>query len=650
MSISILLLCTSWRSTDGGIQTVNRRIAEALAARGLEVHVAVFSPTAADVESAKASGVRLHDAGTNYLGVQSLVSKLKPQVVCGHAALTADIEAVLRKAEPDLILLHFLHHDPQRLETLKEHRTEKERARYERTKREVDSAANADLVIAVGSVLYDAYSPRLAATEQRPALFALDLGIERRNVKPVTDEVVLPEVQVIARTDSVAIKGLDLFARAGAHALQKLQIDPKLRDLKPAFVIRGGKEGADELAERLREVGKKITPRFDIQVRPFSTDAGEMQWNWRLARLAVMPSRAEGYGLAAVEALSQGVPVIVSSESGVGRLIREHGSNTEYRRFVWQYDESDSAVEQLAQQMIDLLADQQASSVMAIELRDKLAEFASWESAAKRLEAEITALIARRDAARVAAVGENTPEPDKTTSDETPVAAIAPDTFDDAKTFRRMFSSSSESQDILVLPGRGEEYVRIYRELLANYESHIDAMGLTLSKFRRDYRSVLPAMAAKCRIRIALLDPAFPLPDTGASIASIREREENRDDGDFRRKIASYHKDVVLPYLKSKSDGGGSLEVRLYRALPAVNLFRVDDVLAFGPYLLAAAEQETPAIFIRRGDGVGGSLFESFMRHFDEVWDHETFYRRLEDVPPEELEAWRRGDEAAVHA
>ena len=38
------------------------------------------------------------------------------------------------------------------------------------------------------------------------------------------------------------------------------------------------------------------------------------------ADLVIMPSRTEGFGLAALEALSAGLPVLVNGNSGLGRL------------------------------------------------------------------------------------------------------------------------------------------------------------------------------------------------------------------------------------------------------------------------------------------------------------------------------------------
>jgi len=41
------------------------------------------------------------------------------------------------------------------------------------------------------------------------------------------------------------------------------------------------------------------------------------------ADLAIMPSRTEGFGLAALEALSAGLPILVSDNSGLGKALAE---------------------------------------------------------------------------------------------------------------------------------------------------------------------------------------------------------------------------------------------------------------------------------------------------------------------------------------
>ena len=48
----------------------------------------------------------------------------------------------------------------------------------------------------------------------------------------------------------------------------------------------------------------------------------------READLVVMPSRTEGFGLVALEAISAGVPVLVSSETGIAKALQDLNPKT----------------------------------------------------------------------------------------------------------------------------------------------------------------------------------------------------------------------------------------------------------------------------------------------------------------------------------
>ena len=52
-------------------------------------------------------------------------------------------------------------------------------------------------------------------------------------------------------------------------------------------------------------------------------ERGELSAQFCEANLAIMPSRTEGFGLAALEALSAGLPVLVSGNSGLADSLKE---------------------------------------------------------------------------------------------------------------------------------------------------------------------------------------------------------------------------------------------------------------------------------------------------------------------------------------
>jgi hypothetical protein len=61
---------------------------------------------------------------------------------------------------------------------------------------------------------------------------------------------------------------------------------------------------------------------------------------------------------------------------------------------------------------------------------------------------------------------------------------------------------------------------------------------------------------------------------------------------------------------------GVSIEIRLYRALPLINIFRIDDDLFWGPYLLEDQSRNYPTLLVRSP----GWLFQRLEQHFEMLW------------------------------
>ena len=64
-------------------------------------------------------------------------------------------------------------------------------------------------------------------------------------------------------------------------------------------------------------------PRSQLTVRCFKEDREQLGNLFCEADLAIMPSRTEGFGLTGLEALSAGLPVLVSGNSGLGQALEK---------------------------------------------------------------------------------------------------------------------------------------------------------------------------------------------------------------------------------------------------------------------------------------------------------------------------------------
>ena len=84
-----------------------------------------------------------------------------------------------------------------------------------------------------------------------------------------------------------------------------------------SFVGAKSKE-QDEVASRLKESN---LPARQLRVKAYMEIRDELKKPFSGVDVAIMPSRTKGFGLAALEALSAGLPILVSGNSGFGQAL-----------------------------------------------------------------------------------------------------------------------------------------------------------------------------------------------------------------------------------------------------------------------------------------------------------------------------------------
>jgi glycosyltransferase involved in cell wall biosynthesis len=104
----------------------------------------------------------------------------------------------------------------------------------------------------------------------------------------------------------------------------------------------------------------------------------------------LMPSRHEGFGLVGLEAISAGVPVLVSEQSGLGALLHEHKTASVQRAVVPMSGVDDEADAAAWRRAIDgVLRNRDAAYDDAARLREELTPKLDWKVAAEKLIAEL---------------------------------------------------------------------------------------------------------------------------------------------------------------------------------------------------------------------------------------------------------------------
>ena len=311
------MLSSEWRSsTDGDLSTINRELAVQLA-KHHDVKVSVFLPQCSeeDTRNAACHNVQLIEA-EKMIGVNPidwLINVPEGHVmdcVIGHGVtLGRQVQFIKRRHHCKWI--QVVHTAPEELGIYK---NIPEGEQLHQT--EVALCEMADQVLAVGPKLADVYKRYLRPGKKEQNVFDLTPSIfsEFLNVEQATEERRTFCVLVIGSGDSSEdfnVKGYDI----AAEAIAKL----KNKSYQLRFVCAPKGKG-DEIAEKLLQHG---ISRNKLIVRSFNDSREVLAKLFCEVDLAIMPSRTEGFGLTALEALSAGLPVLVSGNSGFGEALKE---------------------------------------------------------------------------------------------------------------------------------------------------------------------------------------------------------------------------------------------------------------------------------------------------------------------------------------
>ena len=209
---------------------------------------------------------------------------------------------------------------------------------------EVELCKNADMVITVGSQLERSFISALHQCKKdhifnlTPGIFDEFFGEQKQYRKSRTFEIL---VFGRGNTEDFELKGLHVAAKAVAH----------LNKYEPSYILKvvGAPEGEQEkLAGRLEDLG---ISRSQLIVRSFYKERRKLAQLFSEVDLVLMPSGTEAFGLTALEALSAGVPILITHNSGLAEALEEvplgHGCIVHVGQTVGQAAEAAEWAEQI---------------------------------------------------------------------------------------------------------------------------------------------------------------------------------------------------------------------------------------------------------------------------------------------------------------
>ena len=313
--VKVTILASEWGSSKEEFSTLNRELAIQLA-KCPEVEITVFLPQCSqkDKKEALKYKVKIVEA-TPRSGFKQLdwlcspPEDLQIDIVVGHGVKLGK-QAQFIKDMKKCKWIQVVHTDPEECGMFKSYSypISKDKDKH---KTEVELCEMADHVVGIGPKLSEAFRSYLRGCQKDDYVLDFTPGVfeEFETVKQVPSERKPRSVLVFGLGDveGFKLKGFDIAGRAIAA----------LKDTRLVFV--GAPEGKhEEITQRLNRCG---VPLNRLRVRGFVEDRESLKRLFQEVDLVVMSSRTEGFGLTGLEALSAGLPVLVSHNSGFGEAL-----------------------------------------------------------------------------------------------------------------------------------------------------------------------------------------------------------------------------------------------------------------------------------------------------------------------------------------
>ena len=312
------LLGDEWGSSKSGLSTLNRELAKHLAQQP-DVEVTVLLPQYSEREKQEADDCRVSLATpepmTGFDSIRGLSFTREDHdidVVIGHGQkLGAPAHVIAKQCKCRRV--HIVLNASEELAMFKEGKTAIPKVE-EKHRTEIELCKEADVVLAIGPKLKEAVSANLRFYTRDEDVINITPGIfwEFANLDQSSQEREQFRIFMFGRDDSedFELKGYDIAAEAVAG----------LKDKSYLLQFVGAPNGKEK--EVTNEFLKCGIPSSQLIVRGFVETRDVLKRFFCEADLAVMPSRTEGFGLTALEALSAGLPILVSENSGLGKAIK----------------------------------------------------------------------------------------------------------------------------------------------------------------------------------------------------------------------------------------------------------------------------------------------------------------------------------------
>jgi glycosyltransferase involved in cell wall biosynthesis len=168
---------------------------------------------------------------------------------------------------------------------------------------------------------------------------------------------------------------------------------------RPRLVMRGFDPNPEQFEREIAAIGGFKDAMQYLIARPYTADAETIATDIRSSSAIIMPSKREGFGLTAVEGIAAGIPILVSSESGLAWLLLEPdiqaaiGKATADACVADVDGNADDIKKDWANRAQAILSDPARAFSDAKQMRAALISQLSWEKAAEKFSRDVDAIL-----------------------------------------------------------------------------------------------------------------------------------------------------------------------------------------------------------------------------------------------------------------
>ena len=313
--VKITILASEWGSSKGGLSTINRKLAIHLA-KSSDVEISFFVPRCSEKDKTEALRHNISIVEATPLTAYDelewlsfLPDDLQIDVVVGHGVkLGRQAQVIRRRFHHDQCKwVHVVHMDSEEMRMFKYSISRGEKEHND----EVELCEKADFVVGIGPKLTETFRSYLRFCRNDWKMFDFTPGIfeEFRSVQQVTEEGSRRSVLLFdcGDVEDFKLKGFDIAGKAIA-SLDYI-----------CLVFVGALNGKhEEVTEFFLQCA---LPAHRLKVRGYEESRKNFNKLFCEVDLVLMPSRTDGFGLTGLKALSAGLPVLVSKNSGFGEAL-----------------------------------------------------------------------------------------------------------------------------------------------------------------------------------------------------------------------------------------------------------------------------------------------------------------------------------------